>query len=423
MAESFTIFNHGTGSHRSRTDGEIVAEFGRAAAGTEYSDYLITDGPGSDAADGGAVADPSNPMPGTFDPYTRDKAAKSVEGLKAAGFKVGTGIKLGLKDPKFMSMSKPSTLSGGATGKGWDDNVIHAIAAISELPTLPKTINMIGWSRGAVTCTKVAYKLADIYPQVAVNIFAVDPVAGLGNKSDADASELKVNVRNYIGILAMDEARTNFEPQDQRRLTISKMTNAIFLPFPGRHNTSVRLNNSPPESAQMVWSLASRFLTHFGSRFSRVLSPIYSGQEVCNAYGKIRISRADYHALRQRWYKPPVSSLGGKIQPREFLSSIDNYVVDADYFINEHHRESFIRTYPKVYTFLFEGKTSDERQVWQEFKSMYNLTGLMNSLGIFGVKRPDPGHPFVLPYPGSGHKRGGMKNLQARGSLLSMGLF
>ena len=57
MAEAFTIFNHGTGSHRSRTDGEIVAEFGKSAVGAEYRDFLITDGPGSNLSDGGAVVD------------------------------------------------------------------------------------------------------------------------------------------------------------------------------------------------------------------------------------------------------------------------------------------------------------------------------------------------------------------------------
>jgi len=415
MAETFTIFNHGTMSHRSRTDGEIIAEFGRAAVGTEYTDYLINDGPGSKSAG-------DNPMPGTFDPYTRNKEGKSVKGLQDAGFQQGERKK-SLKDPSFMSMRKPSTLEGKALGTGWDDNVIHSIATISELQALPATINMIGWSRGAVTCTMIAYKLAEVYPQIAVNIFAVDPVAGLGNKGNVDAKTLKANVRNYIAILAMDESRTNFEAQDQSRLIIPETTNAIFLPFPGRHDTPVRLNASPPEAGRMVWLLALRFLTHFGSKLNPGLAPGLSGQEICNAYGKIRVKRADYHALRQRWYKPDLSNTGGVIKSREFLSSIDKYVVDADYFINEHHRKAFIRTYPMVYAFLFEGKVSDERQVWMEFKSMNNLTGLMDSLAIFGVKKPAPGHPFVLPYPGSGHTRGGTKQLRAQTNLTSMGVF
>ena len=190
----FTVFNHGTASHRSRTDGEIIAEFGRAAQGKEYVDFLITDGPGATAKEGAAPNEKA-PMAGTFDPYTKNKVEKSSAELQKAGFKVGFGVKHGLPgaNPSYMSMNKPLKPTGLITGKGWDDNVIHAMAAISELNPLPTRINMIGWSRGAVTCTKMAYKLAELYPQIEVNIFAIDPVAGMGNKGDEDASALKTN--------------------------------------------------------------------------------------------------------------------------------------------------------------------------------------------------------------------------------------
>jgi hypothetical protein len=397
MATTFTIFNHGTSSHRSRKDGEIIAELGRAASGTEYVDYLINDGPGSSGTS-------DSPMPGTYDPYTRGKEAKSVAGLKAAGFTQGER-KSSLKDPSFMSMKKPSTLEGLASGKGWDDNVIHSIATISELPSLPQTVNMVGWSRGAV-----------------VNIFAIDPVAGPRNKGREEARTVLSNVRNYIGILAMDEQRSNFEPQDRSRLIIDEKVNAIFLPFPGRHDTPVKLTGTPPEAGRMVWMLGLSFLRHFGSKFSSAIVPRLPPQEVCNAYGKIRIARSDYHALRQRWYQPDLSNIGGVIRQRDFLANIDKYVVDADYFINEHHRQTFMRTYPKAYAYLFEGKKGNERAVWQEFRSMYNLTGLMESLAIFGVKKPNTGHPFVLPYPGCGHKRGGTNLLHAHANMSTMGV-
>ena len=414
MATTFTIFNHGTSSHRSRKDGEIIAELGRAATGTEYVDYLINDGPGSSGTS-------DNPMPGTYDPYTRGKETKSTAGLKAAGFTQGKR-KSSLKDPSFMSMKKPSTVEGLAFGKGWDDNVIHSIATISELPSLPQTVNMVGWSRGAVTCTMIAYRLAEIYPQIAVNIFAIDPVAGLGNKGNIDARTIHSNVRNYIGILAMDEQRSNFEPQDRSRLIVDEKTNAIFLPFPGRHDTPVKLTGSPPEAGRMVWMLGLSFLRHFGSKFSSAIVPRLPPQEVCNAYARIRINRSDYHTLRQRWYQPDISNIGGVVRQREFMANIDKYVVDADYFINEHHRQTVMKTYPKAYAYLFEGKKGNERAVWQEFRSMYNLTGLMDSLAIFGVKKPKPGHPFVLPYPGCGHKRGGTHLLHAHANMSTMGV-
>lgn len=422
MARIFTIFNHGTGSHRSRTDGEIISVFGKEAKGQEYTDFLITDGPGSDLGDGGATRDTANPQPGTFDPYTRDKTEKSVAELEEAGFKVGLGVKTGLKDPAFMSMTKPSMARGLLTGRGWDDNVIHAIAAISELSPVPEVVNMIGWSRGAVTCAKMAYALADVYPQIGCNIFAIDPVAGTGNRSERDGSTLRENVRNYVATLAMHEQRGAFEPQDMSRVSVSKMTNAVFLPFPGKHDTSVKLRSTLGESAQVQWSLAFSFLTHFGTEFHSKIVPRFPGPELCNLYGRMRVAMSDYRALRQRW-KNIGQAVQGGIARRDFMSRTDKYVIDADYFINEHHREVFIRTYPRVYRFLFEGQAGNERQVWEQFRSMYNLTGLMESLAIFGVEKPPPGHPFVLPPPGAGQKRGGMSQMGVRGNLVSMGVF
>lgn len=426
----FTIFNHGTASHRSRTDGEIIAEFGRKAQGVEYKDFLITDGPGG-TAKSDAKPDEKAPMAGTFDPYTRNKVAKSPAELQKAGFKVGFGVKHGLPgaDPKFMSMNKPFQATGLMTGKGWDDNVIHAMAAISELNPLPDTINMIGWSRGAVTCTKMAFKLAEVYPQMAINIFAIDPVAGIGNKADADASALKANVKNYVAILAMHEQRVSFKPQDIKRVSIAPSVNAAFLPFPGKHDTPVMQKSTPPETNQMVWSLAMRFLKHFGSNFTSAFVPLYTLQETCNMYGRMRVHMADYHALRQHGLSLKATAaraMGLGLKGRDFaVNKMDKYVVDADYFINEHHREAFRRAYPKVHMYLFEGRcmANGERAVWEEFKSMYNLLGLMESLAPYGVAKPNPGEPFVLPPMGAGHRRGSDSQLAQHINFANLGLF
>ena len=42
----FTIYCHGTGGHRDKSDDEIVAFMGRRATGVEYSNFLILDGVG-----------------------------------------------------------------------------------------------------------------------------------------------------------------------------------------------------------------------------------------------------------------------------------------------------------------------------------------------------------------------------------------
>ena len=413
MPSVFTLFCHGTSSHRSDRDKEIVTEFGKLASGQEYRDYLILDGPG--ARPKGSTPDAqNNPMAGTFDPYTRDKTPKSPQELRDAGFTKN------VKNPKFMDMSKPWQWQGTAWGKGWDDNVIHAMATISELDPLPERINMIGWSRGAVTCTKAAFLLQEVYPQIAVNIFAIDPVAGPYNKGLDDTSTIKENVRNYIAVLMMDERRKIMAPQDLSRVTISPKTNATFLPFPGVHDTAVKMHGSAQEVAQVVWSLAYRFLTHFGTRFAPPPSRWCEGREFCNLYGRMIARRTSYKANAR---KDPGSGAMLGTRDRQFVSSLDKYVVDADYFVNEHHRATFKRTYPNVYDFLFEGRPGLERQAWMEFKEMYKLPGLMKSLEMFGVKEPDPGHPFVLPPPGAGHRRGGFRQLGIGVNLVYKGVF
>lgn len=75
-------------------------------------------------------------------------------------------------------------------------------------------------------------QLSEIFPQMDVNIFAVDPVAGPGNKSEEDASTIRGNVKNYLAVLSMDETRGFFKPQDIKRMDFTNRgTNVIYLPF------------------------------------------------------------------------------------------------------------------------------------------------------------------------------------------------
>jgi hypothetical protein len=133
----FTLYNHGTGSHREKIDGgELVTIFGSRATGVEYQDYLITDGVGY-----APKKDKANPMPGTFDPDSPNKAPVD---------------------------RKAAVLRGNVFGTGAGDNVRRAIDVIpcanygvSRFRALAAAkpidrINMVGWSRGAVTCLRIA---------------------------------------------------------------------------------------------------------------------------------------------------------------------------------------------------------------------------------------------------------------------------
>lgn len=64
----FTILNCGTNFDRSKR-GELIADFGAEMQGAEYQTFLITDGVGSKSSK-------ANPMPGRFDPFTKNKTSK-----------------------------------------------------------------------------------------------------------------------------------------------------------------------------------------------------------------------------------------------------------------------------------------------------------------------------------------------------------
>ncbi len=115
------------------------------------------------------------------------------------------------------------------------------------------TINITGFSRGAVTATRIAYfinmlannqeearvkypelmekitnnpQLLDRLKKARFNIFAMDPVAGMVNKGDQDARVISGNVDNYVATLQVDELRKDFATQDRSRVVIE--TSSIF---------------------------------------------------------------------------------------------------------------------------------------------------------------------------------------------------
>ncbi|OZI62665.1 DUF5621 domain-containing protein [Bordetella genomosp. 11] len=397
----FTVFNHGTCASRD-DQGEIVAEFGRLAAGREYRDFLICDGPGSSPT--------SSVTPGQFNPFTRDKQPKSALGNKELG---NTHINW--------------TLTGMATGAGWDDNVIHAIATIAELDRLPHVINMLGWSRGAVTCTKLAYKLNEFFPQVGVNIFAVDPVAGIGHKSDIDTSMIPPNVRNYCAVLSMHETRGFFKPQDAQRVKfMSPATNAIFIPFPGNHGGQVNLDKNVKrnlgEAAQMTWFLAWKFLQQFGTRFTTAPSPCYDGLEQCNLYARMKIKMPEY---RETSPGAGEALLMGGASTRDFLAkNIDRYVEHAKFFINEHHRRIFQRTLPYLYSWVFEGRETDRIAVMQDFKKTEFYSALNRTLLDIGFQpAKSVASSATIPPGGVGRQPIQIDRSQIRADMSRMGFY
>ena len=371
MPDTFTIFNHGTKSHRGKQEHELITRFGAQALGAEYEDYLITDGPGARTK-----KDRSNPMAGTFDPYTKNKQPK-----KRFPF------------PNKADFMKPKTTglaSGLLMGEGWDDNVIHAMATIANLDAPPRRVNMIGWSRGAVTCLKMAHRLQEVYPTIDVNIFAVDPVAGPRNGKAHDTTIITPNVRNYVGTLAIHENRGAYAPQDLSRVDLNWLetgrNNVMFLPFPGAHGTQVYMKS---DVARIVWSLALQFLDHHGSQFVVDPADRRGERDFLDLYTSVVNGPGPYRKMKH-W--GPFQLAQGGLCKRSFAKQLGNYVQDENYFLNRHHRAVFKSLYPNLFSWLFSSVPVQAASAVNELRCA--PLALVQSLEALGI---DPGDRDTLP--------------------------
>lgn len=191
MPEIFSIYNCGTSHNRQNLD-ETVADLARRNAGSENRDWMINDGPGSfshGVSKSGTTLDRSlaaqAKTPGTCNPVT--------------GFKQNSSF---------------AATRGVIDGYGWDQNVDHTMAVLEATIDLSRTINMVGWSRGAITCFMIAHALL-ANPRTSgidVNIFAFDPVPGPGNFDDPNKVTLPANVKRYAAVVQEDERRKIFKP-------------------------------------------------------------------------------------------------------------------------------------------------------------------------------------------------------------------
>ncbi|HEX4135062.1 MAG TPA: DUF5621 domain-containing protein [Bryobacteraceae bacterium] len=347
----FTILNCGTKFDRRKT-GELIADFGNNMRGQEHVDYLINEGPGGSAQ--------GHLMPGTFDPFTKDRTAKK-DSPKWSQTPMQTLLDVKQGETKYQPdghgfltgvTTNTSSANAAITGHGWDDNIRHAIATLADrFPDLTATVNMIGWSRGAVTCLRLANWMKEFLgSNWTVNIFAVDPVAGIDAGAKLrDTYEIPDIVKDFVGILAMDEARGDFRPQDLSRLQILDRTKTAvsLLPFPGVHNTVVvNKDSSLPEVTSAVRYLGYKFLSDRGTVF-RAPEAVYSQPQLCRLYALMQKKRTGYRSLMNTGF---VSGLAGGITPR---STVQMSASIHPFFVNEHHRVAFKATYPDIYNYFF----------------------------------------------------------------------
>ena len=256
-------------------------------------------------------------------------------------------------------------------------------------------LNFAGYSRGGVTCIKIANQLknhelylarheAKLDPAqkklltqlraIQIHIFALDPVAGMGDKGTLSSRRIPKNVKSYVAILHMDEMRRDFKPQDMSRVIVdSPATQITMLPLYGNHSDSLKIKNARMQSgAKLSWYLMHQFLSQHGTTFDdNTIPKIVSSKleysrlaENPTAKSLLRLF-SNHHQERDHYFASGRSSLslidGIPVarRVRSLNKHLHLYVKNPDIFTNQLECELLKVAYPRVFNYLFERAQAD----------------------------------------------------------------
>jgi hypothetical protein len=227
-------------------------------------------------------------------------------------------------------------------------------------------VNVIGWSRGGVTCHMFANALAQDEDLAAmpVNIFACDPVPGSGQFQTHRTDLTGANVQNYVAVYADDERSRGFSPVLP---SLPTNTRRFITTIPGRHGTLVGNASIDGNSGQgadgingitgpgrVTRDLAERFLTRWGTSLGNRLQ--LSDLEILKFYDEMVGQQSQFDAMRNVSYTyftqkgaRPVGLGDGT-----FGDFHQEPVLSPDlHFVNSHHRAVFAWRYAALYSVLF----------------------------------------------------------------------
>ncbi len=258
-----------------------------------------------------------------------------------------------------------STIGGLLFGSGVETNVKKTIEKLYLMRPQPTVVNLCGWSRGGITCAKIANELNRLGPplsRMAINIFAIDPVPGsnTGGGSNWNNISISRNIRYYSAVLAQHDLRSwamdSFQavyPQ------LSEGTNVEVDVMPGSHSSIVEFKGAAGKNAtaELVYDMAQRFLRSHGTQFSG--PGLLSNNEILKRYALIQENFDFYSKLKTKHLKKLAQN--PNTFKREIMDASKQVVGSLSmakpaFFINEHHRETFRFTYPYLGTELDRDK-------------------------------------------------------------------
>ncbi|PNG45129.1 hypothetical protein A1354_04620 [Pseudomonas asplenii] len=250
-----TIFFCGTGSNKFDTthenfwDGELVSTLAANHTGREFAEWIVVDGPGS----GNLQADDLftktkeygltgtlfgkgweenvqhalNVIKGKCDWQRVQLTEAEYNRLKAAGIPIDD-----VKVEGSWMWRKYNYGDRSITQQKLQEGIIRTFRKDGIIPT---RVNLVGWSRGGISCHMLANAMLkdSQLKSIPVNIFALDPVPGIGNFQE-NRVKLGANVKEYVAFYARDERSKGFSCVIPQTATGTKTS---VYPMAGRHAT------------------------------------------------------------------------------------------------------------------------------------------------------------------------------------------
>jgi hypothetical protein len=266
---TLTIFFCGTGSTKFDTtnenywNGELVSTLASHHIGREFAEWIVVDGPGTSnlQADELFTKSADYGLSGTlFGKGWEENVLHAVniikgkcDRLKAAGISIED-----VKTEGSWFWRKYNYGDRSVTNQKLQEQIIKTFRKDGIIPT---RVNLVGWSRGGISCHMLANAMFkdSALKNIPVNIFAIDPVPGIGNFQEQRV-KLNANVKEYVGFYARDERSKGFScviPQT------AVGTRTHIFPIPGRHATLVGNASADGVAGAKVLAEPGRFVRHF----------------------------------------------------------------------------------------------------------------------------------------------------------------
>jgi hypothetical protein len=323
---TLTIFFCGTGStkfddtHENYWDGELVSTLASHHVGREFAEWIVVDGPGTSSLQADELFTQSkdyglsgtlfgkgweenvlhamNIIKGKCD-WQREKLTEAeYNRLKAAGIPIED-----VKVEGSWLWRKYNYGDRSVTQQKLQEQIIKTFRKDGVIPT---KVNLVGWSRGGISCHMLANVMAEDpdLKDIPVNIFAIDPVPGVGNVQ-AERVSLAGNVREYVGFYSRDERSKGFACVIP---AVEPGTRMCIYPMPGRHATLV--GNASADGASdgkvlvepglIVRHFAEVCLTRWGVELDKCLA--LDDNQLMQHHLAMAAADEDYQAMRSQSY-------------------------------------------------------------------------------------------------------------------------